>query len=151
MQFGIQPDVVSTAKGLAGGLPLGATLLSEKMQDVFTPGSHGSTFGGNPVCCAGALSVLSRLDEPLMEAVREKSNYIFETLKKAEGVKSVTGMGLMIGVETVRDASRVVSQCMENGVLVLKAKNKVRLLPPLSISMEDLKKAIAVLQAACKE
>lgn len=148
MQFGIMPDVMSTAKGLAGGLPLGATLLSEKLQDVFTPGTHGSTFGGNPVCCAGALSILSRLDDRLMQEVQEKSRYLFETLSGAEGVRSVTGMGLMMGIETVKDASQVVADCMANGVLVLKAKNKVRLLPPLNITMEQLKQGVDVLKAA---
>lgn len=151
MQFGITPDVVSTAKGLAGGLPLGATMLSEKMQDVFTAGSHGSTFGGNPVCCAGAISILSRLDDQLMAEVQTKSAYIFKELEAADGVKSVTGMGLMIGIETAKDASAVVAECMANGVLVLKAKTKVRLLPPLNIPMEQLEQAIAVLKAACKE
>ncbi|MBR6549427.1 MAG: aspartate aminotransferase family protein [Clostridia bacterium] len=150
MQFGITPDVVSTAKGLAGGLPLGATLLSEKMQNVFKPGSHGSTFGGNPVCCAGAISILSRLTDDLMEEVKAKSAYVFEELASADGVKSVSGMGLMIGIETRRDASQIVADCMANGVLVIKAKNKVRLLPPLNITNEQLQKAIAVLKAACK-
>ncbi len=148
MQFGVMPDVVSTAKGLAGGLPLGATLLGEKLQDIFTPGSHGSTFGGNPVCCAGAISVLSRLTDDLLAQVREKSRYIFETLQGAKGVKSVTGMGLMIGIETEREASNVVADCMAKGVLVLKAKNKVRLLPPLSIPKEQLEKAIGILKDA---
>ncbi len=151
MQFDVTPDVVSTAKGLAGGLPLGATLLCEKLQDLFTPGSHGSTFGGNPVCCAGAISILSRLTDELMEEVKAKSQYIFEELGSADGVKSVTGMGLMIGIETVKDAGEIVSACMEQGVLVIKAKTKVRLLPPLNITMEQLTKAIAVLKAACKE
>ncbi|MBR3843970.1 MAG: aspartate aminotransferase family protein [Clostridia bacterium] len=151
MQFGITPDIVSTAKGLAGGLPLGATLLSEKMKDIFTPGSHGSTFGGNPVCCAGAISVLSRLDDTLMEQVKEKSNYIFETLSHTKGVKSVTGMGLMIGIETQRDAGQIVADCMAEGVLVLKAKHKVRLLPPLTIPMDLLQKAIGILQQAIEK
>ncbi len=151
MQFDVTPDVVSTAKGLAGGLPLGATLLCEKLQDLFTPGSHGSTFGGNPVCCAGAISILSRLTDELMEEVKAKSQYIFEELGSADGVKSVTGMGLMIGIETVKEAGEIVSACMEQGVLVIKAKTKVRLLPPLNITMEQLTKAIAVLKAACKE
>ncbi len=151
MQFGITPDVVSTAKGLAGGLPLGATLLSQKMENVFTPGSHGSTFGGNPVCCAGAISILSRLTDELMEKVKAKSAYIFEELANAQGVKSVSGMGLMIGIETERDAGQIVADCMANGVLVIKAKTKVRLLPPLNITMEQLQKAISVLKNACKE
>ena len=130
---------------------MGATLLSEKMQNVFTPGSHGSTFGGNPVCCAGAVSVLSRLDDTLMEQVKEKSRYIFETLTGANGIKSITGMGLMIGIETEKEASQVVADCMAKGVLVLKAKHKVRLLPPLSIPMDQLKKAIEILKEVCAE
>ena len=148
MQFGVTPDVVSTAKGLAGGLPLGATLLGEKVQEVFTPGSHGSTFGGNPVCCAGAISVLSRLTDDFLAQVKEKSRYIFESLSGAKGVKSVTGMGLMIGIETVREASKILADCMEKGVLVLKAKQKIRLLPPLNITKEQLEKAVGVLQEA---
>ncbi len=151
MQFGITPDVVSTAKGLAGGLPLGATMLGEKLQDVFTPGSHGSTFGGNPVCCAGAISILSRLTDELMEDVKAKSAYIFNELASADGVKSVSGMGLMIGIETTKDATQIVNECMANGVLVIKAKTKVRLLPPLNITMEQLTQAINVLKTACKE
>ena len=142
---------MTTAKGLAGGLPLGATMLGEKLQNVFTPGSHGSTFGGNPVCCAGAVSILSRLTDDLMAEVQAKSAYIFQQLASADGVKSVTGMGLMIGIETVKDAGQIVAECMEKGVLVIKAKTKVRLLPPLNITMEQLQKAIGVLGAACKE
>lgn len=142
MNFDIMPDVVSTAKGLAGGLPLGATMLGEKVENVLTPGTHGSTFGGNPVCSAGALNVLNRIDEKLLAEVREKSKYIFETLGKAKGVKSVSGLGLMIGIETEKDASTIVNQCIEKGVLVIKAKNKVRLLPALNIPFDVLKKAI---------
>lgn len=151
MQLGVTPDIVSTAKGLAGGLPLGATMLGEKLQEVFTPGSHGSTFGGNPVCCAGAISVLSRLTDDFLADVKEKSRYLFETLENTKGVKSVSGMGLMIGIETEKDASEIVNQCMAKGVLVLKAKHKVRLLPPLSISMEQLRTATAVLQEVIAE
>lgn len=150
MQYGIMPDIVTTAKGLGGGLPLGATLLSQKLQHVFTPGSHGSTFGGNPVCCAGALYILSQLNDTLLSQVKEKSDFIFKTLSQTPGIKSVSGLGLMIGVETEKDASSVVAACMKNGVLVLKAKNKVRLLPPLTISMEQLHKAISILQKACE-
>lgn len=149
MQYGITPDIVSTAKGLGGGLPIGACMLGEKVKDVLTPGSHGSTFGGNPVSCAGALNILSRLDEALLADVREKSAYIFETMTGASGVKSVSGMGLMIGIETEKDASEIIAECRENGVLVIKAKNKLRLLPPLNIPMETLKKAIAVIKEAC--
>lgn len=150
MNFAIQPDLVSTAKGLGGGLPIGATMFGEKVQDVLGAGMHGSTFGGNPVSCAGAISILSRIDEKLLSEVREKSDYIFSALGCAEGVKSVSGMGLMIGVETEKDASEVITACRENGVLVIKAKNKVRLLPALNIPMADLEKAITVLKNALK-
>ncbi|MCI5754151.1 MAG: aminotransferase class III-fold pyridoxal phosphate-dependent enzyme [Clostridiales bacterium] len=151
MNLGLQPDIVSTAKGLAGGLPMGATLLGEKVQDVYTPGSHGSTFGGNPVCAAGAISVLSRLDEALLAEVRAKSDYIVQTLQAAPGVKSVSGMGLMLGVETAADASAVIRECMARGVLVIKAKQKVRLLPALNIPWPLLKQAVETLCAVCAE
>lgn len=150
MNFGIEPDIVSTAKGLAGGLPLGATLLGEKVQNVFGYGDHGSTFGGNPVSCAAALSILSRIDETLLEEVRKKSAYLFETLSQAEGVESVSGMGLMIGLKTTKPNSEVVAECMKNGVLCLTAKDKVRLLPALNIPMDVLEKAVEVIVAACK-
>jgi acetylornithine/N-succinyldiaminopimelate aminotransferase len=148
MQYDVQPDIVSTAKGLGGGLPIGATLLNEKMQNVLGFGDHGSTYGGNPVCCAGAYAVISRIDDPLLKEVKEKSDYVFETLQNAKGVKSVSGLGLMIGIETEKPASDVVRTCMENGVLCLTAKNKVRLLPALNIPMETLKKAVSVIKQA---
>lgn len=149
MNYGIQPDIVTTAKGLGGGLPIGATLLGEKVQDVLGPGSHGSTFGGNPICCAGAVNILNRIDDKLLEEVKAKSKYIVDELSGAEGVKSVTGMGLMLGIETLKDASEVITKCRENGVLVIKAKSKVRLLPALNIPMDLLKKAVAVIKSAC--
>ena len=148
MAYGISPDVVTTAKGLGGGLPIGATMMNEKAAALFTPGLNGSTFGGNPVACAGALSILQRIDDELLAQVRAKSEYIFSTLQKAKGVKSVSGMGLMIGIETEKDASEVIKTCMEKGVLVIKAKNKVRLLPALNIPFEQLEKAIKILKEA---
>ncbi len=151
MNYGVQPDIVSTAKGLGGGLPLGATLLGEKVQDVLGPGDHGSTFGGNPVCCAGAISILSRIDEDLLAAVREKSAYVFSELTGAAGVEGVSGMGLMIGVKTVKPAAEVVRACQERGVLCLTAADKVRLLPALDIPQEELAQAVAVLKAVCAE
>ena len=150
MHFGITPDIVSTAKGLGGGLPIGATLLGEMVQNVLGPGDHGSTYGGNPVCCAGALSVINRLDETLLSQVRAKSDYVFSALTGAPGIKSVSGMGLMIGIETERPAKDVVSACMEKGVLCLTAKTKVRLLPALNIPMDVLQEAIEILKSACK-
>ena len=149
MNYGIQPDVVSTAKGLGGGLPIGACLLGEKVQDVLGPSSHGSTFGGNPVACAGAVNILTRLDEELLAGVREKAAYLFETFTGAPGIKSVTGMGLMMGLETEKPADEVIAACREQGVLVIKAKSKVRLLPALNIPMEQLVKAAEVIKAAC--
>ena len=143
--FSVTPDIVTTAKGLAGGLPLGATLLGERVKDVLTPGSHGSTFGANPVCCAAALSILSRIDGALLAEVKEKSDYVFKTLSGKPGIVSVSGMGLMIGIKTEKDASAVISKCIENGVLVLKAKDKVRLLPALNIPFDLLKRAVEVI------
>lgn len=149
MQFGIRPDIVSTAKGLAGGLPLGATLLSEKMQNVLSYGDHGSTFGGNPVCCSAALSVLSRINDELLNDVKSKSRLIFDTLSGKPGILSVTGMGLMIGIKTVKPAAEVVNACIEKGVLCLTAKDKVRLLPALNIPAEQLKSALDVILSVC--
>ena len=151
MHYGIQPDIVSTAKGLAGGLPLGATLLGEKVENVFGFGDHGSTFGGNPVCCAAALSVLSRIDDALLAEVRQKSEWIFKTLSGAKGVREVTGLGLMIGIRTEKPAPQVVARCMEKGVLCLTAKDRVRLLPALNIPMDTLREAVAVLLDVCGE
>ncbi len=148
MNYGIQPDVVSTAKGLGNGLPIGATMIGEKAETVLNAGSHGSTFGGNPVCCAGALNVLRRLDDAMLAGVRERSAYLFEALSQADGVESVSGMGLMIGVKTVRPAADVIADCMEKGLLVIKAKDKVRLLPALNIPMDVLKKAVEILTSA---
>ncbi|MBQ3085176.1 MAG: aminotransferase class III-fold pyridoxal phosphate-dependent enzyme, partial [Clostridia bacterium] len=146
MNFGLHPDVVTTAKGLGGGLPIGACLMGERVKDVLTPGSHGSTFGGNPIAAAGALNILSRIDDALLAEVRAKSAYVFEALSNAEGVKSVSGMGLMIGIETERPAGEVIAACHAKGVLVIKAKDKVRLLPPLNITMEQLERAVAVIK-----
>ena len=149
MNFGVQPDVVSTAKGLGGGLPLGAVMFGEKTEFTLGAGDHGSTFGGNPVCCAGALSILNRIDEKLLADVKKKSAMVFAALQGAPGVESVSGMGLMIGIKTVKPASDVVKACMENGVLCLTAKDKVRLLPALNIPEDVLMKAIDVIKGAC--
>ena len=151
MNYGIFPDIVSTAKGLAGGLPLGATLFSEKTKDVLTPGSHGSTFGGNPICCAGAINILSRLDEKTLAGVRKRSEYIFSELSGAPGIKEVSGLGLMIGIKTEKDASEVINACIKKGVLVIKAKDKVRLLPALNIPMELLEQAVGVIKEVCAD
>ena len=151
MNYGVQPDIVSTAKGLGGGLPLGATLLGEKVENTLGPGDHGSTFGGNPVCCAGALSILKRLDDDLMAEVREKSRMAFEMFQNAPGVESVSGMGLMIGIKPMKPSREVVLKCIDRGVLCLTAKNKIRLLPALNIPSETFKEALEILRAACAE
>ncbi len=148
MNYGINPDVVTTAKGLAGGLPLGATMMSEKMASVLGFGDHGSTFGGNPIASAAALHVLSRIDDALLDEVKAKSWYIFDTLSGCPGVEEVTGMGLMIGIKTVKPAAEVLKTCMENGVLCLTAKDKLRLLPALNIPTELLEKAVNVIRSA---
>ena len=148
--FGVLPDAVSTAKGLGGGLPIGAVLLGEKLENVYGPGDHGSTFGGNPAVCAGAVNVVSRIDDALLADVRKKSDYIFSELSGAEGIESVAGMGLMIGIKTVKPAGEVVKACMAKGVLCLTAKDKVRLLPPLNIPQDLLEKAVAVIKECCK-
>ena len=150
MKYGINPDIVSTAKGIGGGLPLGATMLFEKTENVYTPGSHGSTFGGNPVSCAGAISIIERLTDKFLSDVEKKSQYIIETLSACEGVKGITGLGLMLGIETEKDVNEVLSYCQQNGVLPIKAKNKLRLLPPLNISFPDLEKAINIIKKACE-
>ena len=149
MNFGVKPDVVSTAKGLGGGLPLGAVLFGEKTESVLGAGDHGSTFGGNPVCCAGAVSILDRIDEKLLQEVKAKSRMVFSAMEGAPGVESVSGMGLMIGIKTIKPAAEVVKKCMENGVLCLTAKDKVRLLPALNIPVDVLQKAIDVIKGAC--
>ena len=147
--FGVLPDAISTAKGLGGGLPIGAVMLGEKLQDVLGPGDHGSTFGGNPAVCAGAVNILERMDEDLLASVRKKSEYIFSELQGAEGVESVSGLGLMIGIKTVKPAAEVVKACMEKGVLCITAKDKVRLLPALNIPEELLAKAIGIIKEVC--
>ena len=151
MNFDVQPDIVSTAKGLGGGLPIGACLLGEKVQNVLGFGDHGSTYGGNPVCCAGGVSIISRLTDDFLAEVQKKSAYVFESLTNAPGIESVTGLGLMIGVKPVAPAAEVVKKCMERGVLCLTAKNKVRLLPALNIPMEDLKFAVETIRAVAAE
>ncbi len=151
MHYGITPDIVSTAKGLAGGLPLGCTMLGEKVQDVLTPGSHGSTFGGNPICCAGAISILSRLDDVMLAGVKRRSEYIISRLSECKKVKGVSGKGLMLGIECEKPAKEVIASAMDKGVLVISAKTKVRLLPPLNIPFELLEMAMDKLIEAIEE
>ena len=143
--YGISPDIVTTAKGLGGGLPIGACMLFDKCKAVFGFGDHGSTFGGNPVVCAGACSVISRIDEKLLSDVRKKGEYLMSELKKIDGVEEVTGMGLMIGIKTEKPAAEIAKKCISKGLLVLTAHSKVRLLPPLIIGKAEIDFAIKIL------
>lgn len=149
--FDIQPDIVSTAKGMAGGLPMGAVLFGEKVKDVVVAGSHGSTFGGNPICAAGACSIVERIDDKFLDEVKKKSEYIKEFLSGVNGVKSITGMGLMLGVETEKDAKEIANKCLQKGLLVLTAKTKVRLLPALNISKQELDEGLKIMKEVIEE
>ena len=146
MQYGVQPDVVTTAKGLGGGLPIGACLLGEKCEHTLGKGDHGSTFGGNPVCAAAALNVISRLDDTVFEGVKQREAFIRSELEGAPGVKGVTGMGLMLGIEVEKNAGEIAAACLRDGLMVLTAHEKVRLLPPLNISFDELRQGIAILK-----
>ena len=149
--YGITPDVVSTAKGLGGGLPIGACMMFAKTENTLKPSLHGSTFGGNPIACASAVHVLNRIDNKLLSEVKEKSKYVFEELNGADGIVSVSGLGLMIGIETEGDVSVILNKCMKNGILPIKAKNKLRLLPALNIPMELLVKSIEIIKQVASE
>lgn len=148
MHFDLKPDIVTTAKGLGGGLPIGATLFSERFQNALSPGTHGSTFGGNPISCAGAASIIERLDDKLLLEITEKGRFIAKTLSALKSVKSVSGKGLMLGVEIEGDIKQAITGCIQNGVLVLSAKNKIRLLPPLNIGMDELNEAMSILKSS---
>ena len=149
MAYGLAPDVFTTAKGLGGGLPIGACVIGEKAQNTLGKGDHGSTFGGNPTVCAGAISIFQRLNQELLDEVKKKSQYIFDSLTGQKGIKGVTGMGLMIGIETEKPAPEVLSSLRDMGVIALSAKTKVRLLPPLSISWDALKEAVNAIREVC--
>ena len=151
MHYGITPDIVTTAKGLGGGLPIGAAMLFDRVKSTLNKGSHGSTFGGNPIACAGAISIIERLNKDTLDGVKARSKYIFDTLSGAKGIKSVSGLGLMIGIETEKDSTEVLKKCMERGILPIKAKTKIRLLPSLNIPMDDLKYAIEILKEVAGE
>lgn len=146
MQYGVQPDVVTTAKGLGGGLPIGACLLGEKCEHTLGKGDHGSTFGGNPVCAAAALNVISRLDDTVFEGVKQRETFIRSELTGVPGVKGITGMGLMLGIEVEKPAAEIAAACLKDGLMVLTAHEKVRLLPPLNISFDQLRQGIAILK-----
>ena len=146
--YGVQPDITTLAKGLGGGLPIGAVLMNRKTSNVFGYGDHGTTFGGNPVVCAGALVVLERIaEEGFLFEVRKKGDFLKSAIEKLNGVEGVDGMGLMLGIRLKeKKAPDVVKECLKNGLLILTAKEKIRLLPPLTISEENLERGISILK-----
>ena len=144
--YGIVPDIMTTAKGLGGGLPIGACLFFEKCEHTLQPGDHGSTFGGNPVCCAGAVSILSRLTEDFLLEVQGKSEYMRAKLKGMDGVKRVSGLGMMIGLEVDGSAKEIAKKCLEKGLLVLTAHEKVRIVPPLNITKTEMDEGLTLLR-----
>ncbi|MBD5129506.1 MAG: aspartate aminotransferase family protein [Ruminococcaceae bacterium] len=150
--FGHKADLTTLAKGLAGGVPIGVCLSGEKCANVLTPGTHGSTFGGNPICCAGGLAVLNKVNsEGFLDEVAAKGEYIREKLLRIPEVKSVSGMGLMIGIELkTKTAADVVKAALGEGLLLLTAKTKIRLLPPLTITYEEIDKGLAILEQLLK-
>lgn len=145
-QFDIQPDLVSCAKGLGGGLPIGAVLFGAKTETVFVPGDHGSTFGGNPVVCAGAVHILNTMDEAFLQDVQKKGAYLKEKIEKMPHVQNVAGLGMMLGIQLDVEAKPVINALLEAGLLVLSAKTKIRLLPPLTITQEELDKGLTILE-----
>ncbi|MFR4402274.1 MAG: aspartate aminotransferase family protein, partial [Peptococcus niger] len=151
--FGIQPDIITLAKGLGGGLPIGACLTTEALKPHFGTGSHGSTFGGNPVACAGAKVMLDRIANPaFLQKVEAKGQLLETCLVTCPGIDKIDRLGLMVGL-TPRDKAPkdVLDACLIKGLLILTAKNKIRLLPPLSISEEDLQRGCAILSAVLSE
>ena len=153
MEYGVHPDIVTTAKGIAGGLPFGAILFGEKTEKVLGYGQHATTFGGNPICAAAAYSVIKRIDDKLLNHVKEMRALVERKLSGNPLVKSISGKGLMIGIEIDESlkAADVVSKGIENGVIMLTAKNKIRLLPPLNIKEADLSKGIDLLIKSMEE
>ena len=153
--FGLKPDIVTTAKGVGGGLPIGLCMFSEKTKDALVPGTHGTTFGGNPVACAGAISLVERMDQDFLDSVNRKSQMVFDALEGKEGIASVEGLGLMIAfTPSKKKASDIVNECIDQGVLCITAGpngEKVRLLPPLTITEEHLAKALEVIAAVAAE
>ena len=146
--YGVQPDVVTCAKGIAGGLPMGACLVSERLGDILQPGQNGSTFGGNPIASAAARVVVRRVSEPaFLQSVAEKGAYFREKLEAMPQVEYVRGRGLMLGVKLKeKDAHDVLVQCAKAGLLILTAKELVRFLPPLTITQEDIDQGLAIFQ-----
>ena len=152
MHSGIKPDVVTSAKGLGGGLPIGICMVNDKLKDVMGPSTHGTTFGSNPVVCAGANYVIDTVNTPeFIEEVNKKGTYFKEKLEKIKGVKSVRQQGLMIGIEVEGNAGDIAKKCTENGLLVITAKTLLRMLPPLNIKYEEIDEALAILKKVMEE
>lgn len=150
--FGLHPDLVTSAKGLGGGLPIGAVFFGERVKDVLETGDHGTTYGGNPVATAGANVVIDTIDEAFLHSVAEKSNQLTEKLLAIEEVESVDGLGLMLGITFKHtSAKKVLQDAIDEGVLFLTAKDKLRLLPPLIIDEEAIDKAVSALEAVLKK
>lgn len=149
-QYDIQPDLVSCAKGLGGGLPIGAVLFGEKTKDILQKGDHGSTFGGNPVVCAGANVILDTIDDAFLQEVSKKGAYLKQKIKEMPHVINVDGLGMMLGIALDIDIQPVIDTLMKNGLLVLSAKTKIRLLPPLNISWEACDKGLSILENTLK-
>lgn len=146
--YGIKPDMVTFAKGIGGGLPIGGVIFSEKCCDILQPGDHGTTYGGNPVVCAGAVEVLSRLNNEFLESVKAKGDYIRAELSELPQVEAITGMGLMIGIQlNDKKAADVAAEALKKGLMLLTAKDRVRLLPPLTISYEEIDKGLEILKS----
>ena len=152
-RYGVKPDITTLAKGIAGGLPMGACLAGEKCSEVLTKGTHGSTFGGNPIACAGANVVLDTIcAEGFIDSINERGFYLVSRLLEIPGVEGVDGMGLMLGVRLkTKKAADVLAKCAENGLLILTAKDKVRLLPPLNITKEDIDKGLEILKGVLED
>jgi len=146
--FGVKPDIVTFAKGIGGGLPIGGAIFGEKCCDVLEPGNHGTTYGGNPVACAGAVEVLHRMDDEFLKSVADKGEYIREKLLKMPQVKAVSGMGLMLGVVIEgKEAGKIVDEALEQGLMLLTAKDRVRMLPPLTITYDEIDEGLDIFES----
>jgi len=153
-QYQIQPNIITLAKGLGAGLPIGAILMDDVTGDIFQPGQHGSTFGGNPVVCAGGIEVLNQVcKEGFLSGVVTKAAHFKERLLTMPGVAGISGLGLMIGVTIAEglDAREIASRCAENGLLILTAKAKLRIMPPLNITMNEIDKGLDILRLCLSE
>lgn len=151
--YGVKPDITTLAKGIAGGLPMGVCLANEKCAGVLTKGTHGSTFGGNPIACAGGIAVLNQITAPgFLQEIIKKGEYLARRLKEIDGVEAVSGKGLMVGASLKKDnAQDILNKAFWRGVLVLTAKNKLRFLPPLTISRDDIEEGTKILREIIDE